>query len=621
MPFTLTVHEPHLVNLLGHTIGALLFGAFLALLLRQRASSRLSMFAAGLALLWNCASIAALAAQERGWDQAGTVAGAGMAALLLLPAVLLHIALAGRARRIVQAGYVLSGISILLHALEDRIAIASRDHFGLATGMAGFAALTLLSVVMLWRRRQEGDRRLTSRIVASMSLFLFAVSFSHLGHREIHTPWALELLVHHAGVPLALLVLMQDYRFILVDVFLRLAAGVTLSAAFFAAAISLVMKWNLLEGVGQSRIRQTALFVAGILLLLLYGVLLPRVQMLLTRLVFGRQDFRALQDRLQALCSTKEDETTFYQHAIELLRDFFRAAPCPSELEDEVRRACPDLTLPVPVSSLPGLRARLERGGVEVVIPFRLGEGDLRVALLGRRSGGRRYLSEDLHLLAHLARQITEHIEHYRAAEMRRLVAQAELRALESQIHPHFLFNALNTLYGSIPREAKTARRIVLNLADILRYCLQPDRTLIPLEKELEIVRAYLEIEKLRLGERLHWEIDVDPRALPVSIPVLTLQPLVENAVKHGISRQEQGGEVRVEARPAGAAVLVRISDSGAGLSPYGNSGGHGLGLANVMRRLKLCYGEDSNLLIESDAQGTRVEFRVPLGSAQEVKT
>jgi hypothetical protein len=623
MPFTLTVHEPHLVNLLGHTIGALLFGAFLALLLGQPTSSRRSALAAGLALLWNCLSIAALAAQERGWDYAGLLAGAGVSALLLLPAVLLHIALAGRARRIVQAGYFLSGVSTVVHAIEGRVSILNLGNLGLAIGTAGFGALTLLSAVLLWRRRQQGDRRLTPRIVASMSLFLLAVSFSHLGHREIHTPWALELLIHHAGVPLALLVLMQDYRFILVDVFLRLAAGLTLSAAFFTVAISVVIKWNLLAGVADSPVRQAVLFVAGILLLLLYGSLLPRVQTLLTRLVFGRQDFRALQDRLQALCSTKEDETTFYLHAIQLLRDFFRAAPCPAELEEEVRRACPDLTLPVPVSALPGLRGRLERAGAEVVIPFRLGEGDLRVALMGRRSGGRRYLSEDLHLLAHLARQITEHIEHYRAAEMRRLVAQAELRALESQIHPHFLFNALNTLYGSIPREAKTARRIVLNLADILRYCLQPDRTLIPLEKELEIVRSYLEIEKLRLGERLDWKIEVEPSALAVSIPVLSVQPLVENAVKHGISRQEHGGAVRVEAQRLDSSVLIRISDTGGGLRAHrpSPSVGHGLGLANVMRRLKLCYGEDSDLLLETDSQGTRVEFRVPAGSPQEVKT
>ena len=128
--------------------------------------------------------------------------------------------------------------------------------------------------------------------------------------------------------------------------------------------------------------------------------------------------------------------------------------------------------------------------------------------LLGRRTGGRRYLSEDLQALARAAAQIVEQIEQYRESEMRRLVAQAELRALQSQIHPHFLFNALNTLYGIIPREAKGARETVLNLADIFRYFLETEKSFLPLEEELHIIKAYLEVERLRLGDKLRIEID-----------------------------------------------------------------------------------------------------------------
>src|SRR5262249_54500326 len=155
--------------------------------------------------------------------------------------------------------------------------------------------------------------------------------------------------------------------------------------------------------------------------------------------------------------------------------------------------------------------------------------------LLGRRSGGRRYLSEDLQALGRATAQVVEQVEQYHETEMRRLVAQAELRALQSQIHPHFLFNALNTLYGIIPREAKGARETVLNLADIFRYFLETGKSHLPLEEELHIVKAYLEVERLRLGDKLKIEIDVEPATLQVAIPVLSIQPLVENAVKHGI--------------------------------------------------------------------------------------
>lgn len=623
MSTTLTVHEPHLVNLLGHTIGALLFGAFIVLLLRQRAGARLSMVAAALAFIWNAASLIVLIAPGREWGSANLFIAIGTSALILLPAVLLHLALTGRARYLVRAAYGLSAICLLIHAAGDLLPFGDRHNFALVVGTVGFGALTLLSAITLLRRHEAGDRHLTSRVVASMSLFLFAVSFVHFGHGEIHTPWTLELLIHHAGVPLALIVLLQDYRFVLVDVFLRLTAGLALSGIFFSLAIAAVVRWNLLEGLSRSPVQQAVLFVVGIVLLLLYGLLLPRLQSVLTRLLFGRFEVRQVQGRLQALCSTQDDEISFYHHAVQLLRDFFQAAPCSPDLEEEVRQTCPDLTLPAPVSAAPALRNKLERAGVEVIVPFRIGQGDLRVTLLGRRSGGRRYLSEDLHLLAHLAGQIAEHLEHFRAAEMRRLVAQAELRALESQIHPHFLFNALNTLYGAIPREARTARRILLNLADILRYCLQPDRTLIPLEKEIEIIRAYLEIEKLRMGDRLNTEIDVDPAALSTSIPVLSLQPLVENAVKHGISRQEHGGTVRIEARPVEEGVLIRVSDTGSGFrdGPRGESQGHGLGLSNVMRRLKLCFGQEADLHIESGEHGTRIEFTVPAEKAAGVKS
>src|SRR6185295_19284485 len=121
------------------------------------------------------------------------------------------------------------------------------------------------------------------------------------------------------------------------------------------------------------------------------------------------------------------------------------------------------------------------------------------------------------------------------------------------------------TLYGTIPREAAGARRMVLNLADIFRYFLQTDRAFIPLEKELEIVRAYLEIEALRLGSKLRIEIDVSPEALAVSIPILSVEPLVENAVKHGVADKPEGGLVRVEARIESGALRIRVSDTGQG--------------------------------------------------------
>jgi LytS/YehU family sensor histidine kinase len=208
---------------------------------------------------------------------------------------------------------------------------------------------------------------------------------------------------------------------------------------------------------------------------------------------------------------------------------------------------------------------------------------------------------------------------------MRRLVAQAELRALQSQIHPHFLFNALNTLYGIIPREAKGARDTVLNLADIFRYFLETEKSFLPLEEELRIVRAYLEVERLRLGGKLRIEIDVEPEALLAPIPILSIQPLVENAVKHGIAPQPGGGLLRIEARietrvgdaAAGEVqsdLRVTVSDTGGGFAAQKSKSG--VGMDNVNRRLQLCYGPEACLDIQSGGGGSSVSFVIPVSSA-----
>ncbi len=247
----------------------------------------------------------------------------------------------------------------------------------------------------------------------------------------------------------------------------------------------------------------------------------------------------------------------------------------------------------------------------EASIPLRFAKGDEARLLLGRRKGGRLYLSEDLQELTRLGAVVVGEVERLRHSELQRLVSQAELRALQSQINPHFLFNALNTLYGTIPRQAAEARRITLDLAEIFRYFLQTDRGFIPLAEEMRIVRAYLEIEALRLGDRLRAEIEVEAAAEPVLIPVLSIQPLVENAVKHGIARRTSGGSVRLAARTTDQFLIVEVNDDGGGFAK-GSRGGSGVGLENVRKRLQLGYGDEAGLRIESSSRGSKITFQVP---------
>jgi LytS/YehU family sensor histidine kinase len=259
------------------------------------------------------------------------------------------------------------------------------------------------------------------------------------------------------------------------------------------------------------------------------------------------------------------------------------------------------------------VRKSLEDLGVEVIVPLRFSGAEIVFLLLGRRRGGQPYLSEDLTHLALFGSIVADQVQTFRESELRRLAARAELRALQAQINPHFLFNALNTLYGLVPRQAPEARQMVVNLADIFRYFLKNDETTILLEEELRIVEAYLQIEALRLGGKLRKEIVVDPDALRIPIPILSIQPLVENAVKHGIAPNTTGGSVRLEVRLAAGKLNIVVEDTGPGFGTGVESkAGAGVGLQNVARRLKLTYGPDTELNIGRSPHGTSVSFTVP---------
>lgn len=603
-------HEPILVNTIGHAFGALVFALSIYFLLAaahsgRRPASRLSLAAAALAFVWNFASLAVLACREFNWPGAELLVAVSTSALSLLPAVLLQLALGGRFRAIVGAGWALSLAAVAMHAAENFLP-GLTHRTALAATTLGFGILTLAATVGLLRQGAAG-RQATSRLVGAMALFLFAVSLVHVGAEE-HSGWAIEILVHHGGIALALIVLLQDYRFLLLDSFVRVLANLLLAGGF----ILLGMRW-VESGLaaGSTPFRRGVAFVALVLLLWLYSELRQRLQLLLTRLVFGRPG----REQLTADAST---EAEYLDVAARELATFLQA-----ELRPITPPADLELAGPATVAELPAARREaLESAGVEAVVPVRLPGGAVHILALGYRAGGRRYLSEDLAAAGRLSNQIAERVAMFRAAEMRRLVTQAELRALESQIQPHFLFNVLNTLYGLIPREAQAARSTVLNLADLLRYHLRQDRTFIALEEELRTVEAFLAIEKLRLGTRLRTRIDVDPAVLRTEIPVLSLEPLVENAVKHAVAARPEGGEVTVIARaqPGGdgdGGVLVRVEDTGPGFPAPGAAPsvnrGEGVGLANVRRRLTLCYGPAAELRVgTAPGGGAAVEFLVP---------
>ncbi len=211
-------------------------------------------------------------------------------------------------------------------------------------------------------------------------------------------------------------------------------------------------------------------------------------------------------------------------------------------------------------------------------------------------------------------------------AEVERLTRE-QLRALRAEISPHFVFNTLHSVAAVVGRDPERARRLLTDFAEFLRHALRSHGEFCTLEEELWYVEQYLAIERARLGSRLRAEVEVPQELAGQLVPALTLQPLVENAVVHGVEPKTGAGTVRVRARLGDQALVLVVEDDGVGIPAHrlpvvterGVGSGMGIGLFNVQRRLRAIYGEAAGLRVESEeGRGTRVTVWIPrAGEAQ----
>lgn len=205
-----------------------------------------------------------------------------------------------------------------------------------------------------------------------------------------------------------------------------------------------------------------------------------------------------------------------------------------------------------------------------------------------------------------------------RTAELASQLAQAQLSALKMQIQPHFLFNTLNSIAALLHKDVEAADRMIARLSDFLRMTLKnAGESAVTLEQELEFVKTYLEIEKIRFQDRLQVEFDISDDALRTQVPNLILQPLIENALRHGVARQISVGHLQIHAAREANRLVIKIEDNGPGLNENGNrksKTGAGVGLANTRARLGQFYGDNFSFEIAEtiDSPGTVVSLNVP---------
>ncbi|AGX42955.1 sensor histidine kinase [Clostridium saccharobutylicum] len=213
-----------------------------------------------------------------------------------------------------------------------------------------------------------------------------------------------------------------------------------------------------------------------------------------------------------------------------------------------------------------------------------------------------------------LSQIISTLMEVSKVEQMKTMANKAELKALQTQINPHFLFNALNAITSFIRIDPNKARELIINLASYLRYNLELNSEFIDIRKELKQVKDYIEIEKARFGNKLNIVYDIDD--IDIEIPSLTIQPLVENAIIHGILKDKGAGTVKIIVKDKGEKVKISIIDSGIGISEevirniYNDAvPKNKIGLYNVHLRIKLIYGE--GLIIKRLEKGTKIEFYI----------
>jgi two-component system LytT family sensor kinase len=188
--------------------------------------------------------------------------------------------------------------------------------------------------------------------------------------------------------------------------------------------------------------------------------------------------------------------------------------------------------------------------------------------------------------------------------------------SLISQINPHFLFNTLNTVSSLIRLDPGTARKVLVKLSNILRRRLKTQTHFAPLRQELDFIADYLDIEVVRFGrDKLRVVEEIDPATLDVMVPTMILQPLVENAIRHGIGPKIEGGTITLRASRGNGRIAIQVSDDGLGIpkNRLPEVYASGIGMMNVQERLKVLYGQEFSMKVESEpGKGTTVRFELP---------
>ncbi len=636
-----------LVDRLGYLSGAALYAMLLVMVLQKgrRRPGRVDVLLLATALLglvWNVAGMLGDGFHEhRMFAASAPLRVAAFAALGFLPAVVIHTALRGAepmgsrpvARAITSIAYALSTVAAML---QVRTAVANGfTPAPAASRILAFGFGAVLAGLLIHTGRPVRGRQ----ALWVVALAVFAMTALHWGHHAGGESWPTVLLGHHASLPLIVAILYQDYRFALADSFLKRAlslvllvvVGVGMYVAFGAASSAV---WG--EG-GRSDV---AAMVATLGLGLGTALVYPHIRRISAWFVDGvilrRVDYAALRRHVTQRLGTHEFPEAILDEVSALLAPALSARDVGWQVQGLPLHDRATNCDAVDAARRSPRSAWSSMARATAVIPIVTTDAPHYLLMVGELIHGRRLLSDDLAMLDAVALATARRIDAVRVAhercqraareqELQALAVQAELRELRAQLDPHFLFNALTTVAFLVQSAPDKGLAALIQLTTLLRAVLHRTADeFVTLGEEIDLVESYLAIECARFEERLRVAIDAPVALRDVRLPPLIIQPLVENAIKHGIARRREGGEVVVRARMTdGCDLQILVRDTGAGAARDDIVRGRdaGLGLGNISRRLAVHYGSRARLdIVSQPGRGTTVEVRLPAGADRAVE-
>ncbi|MEZ5346188.1 MAG: histidine kinase [Pyrinomonadaceae bacterium] len=616
-----SLNSASLINLLGFAVGLALYALLLVMVMQHRRKDSkidlLLLLTGTLGILWNAGELFAVIWRDFAQNPIPPfMVALSYSALGFLPSVVVNSAENEKknSRVLTITAYALSVFASFLHFQSAFTSGAAPSN--LALRLLTFGSVALVAGLLFFNYKQK----LENKTVWIAALSVFAVSALHLSSKTEDSNWLIELVAHQSSLPLVLAILVQDYRFAFADLFLKRALSLLLLAL---TAFSLyVFVAQPLGYLHTSHGDDDALATAVLLMLwiataLTYPGLHKFSVWLVDKILLKRINYEDMQKDV----SHRIEQLDLADDVLdEVSRELGGALTAKKFSWTEVYKN--ELEAPLP-------SVDLSREKSQVFIPTH--ESPFYRIHLQNFVGGRRLLSEEVEMLEAVSlltarridalRIVHERCEReLREQEYTKLTTEAQLTALRSQVNPHFLFNALTTIGYLIQTAPETAFQTLMKLTQLLRSVLSSSGEFCTLSEEIKLIENYLDIEKARFEERLTVEIDVPKDLGNMRVPSLILQPLVENAVKHGISENRDGGTVKISAKilntGESASLCVEVYDSGAGKSEKEFSSSNGIGLENIRGRLKSYYGNDANLKFKKDVfSGSLARVEIPVGS------